>query len=88
MQYTGQNDKVGKGVYEGDILCVLEDAVVESIDGYNRYEKEGDFMEVVFDLYGRWAVKGNAMVDGELLHDMIGDAEVIGNIHENPELLT
>lgn len=69
-------------------MCVLEDVVADTIDGYNRYEQEGDFMEVVFDKYGRWSVKGNSMVDGELLHDVLADAVIIGNIYQNPELLT
>jgi uncharacterized phage protein (TIGR01671 family) len=87
MQYTGLKDKNGKEIYEGDILCVLEDVVADTIDGFNRYEKEGDFMKVVFDKYGRWSVKGNSMVDGELLHDMLSDAEIIGNVHESPDLI-
>lgn len=88
MQFTGLKDKNGKEIYEGDILCVLEDVVADTIDGYNRYEQEGDFMEVVFDEYGRWSIKGNSMVIGELLHDMLSDAEIIGNIYENPDFIT
>lgn len=68
-------------------MCILEDVVADHIDGFNRYEQEGDFMEVVFDNYGQWSVKENSMVNGELLRDMLTDAQIIGNRYENPELL-
>ena len=72
-QYTGLKDKNGKEIYEGDIV---------------RYWSEN--YEVKFDeikdsdityYYLGWAM-------GELsLYEAASMCEVIGNIHENPELL-
>lgn len=73
MQYTGLKDKNGKEIFEGDIV---------DVPSFNpsRYE-------VVFDRGGfcmRHDKDDFHYPDGKYLED----GEVIGNIHENPELLT
>jgi uncharacterized phage protein (TIGR01671 family) len=80
MQYTGLKDKNGKEIYEGDVICVVEDA----LDG----GQEGTFMEVYFDDFGCWQLRGSPILKGEVLYDHHKYAQIIGNIYENPDLLT
>ena len=91
-QFTGLRDKNGKKIFEGDV--VQDDAkigragVIQFALGHfgvnwdyaNNIDpewKEGT-------IYGGWGTKTNLRrVDDGFLDDF----EVIGNIHENPELL-
>lgn len=73
-QFTGLHDKHGKEIYEGDIVAV---GVYGSGNIHNT--------QVVFRNSGFRLEKGH----GALLFPSCeaGNVEVIGNIHENPELL-
>ena len=73
MQYTGLKDKNGKEIYEGDIV---------RLSGWNP-----EVCEVVFDRGGfcfRFKPDDTYYPDGKYLED----GEVIGNIYENPKLVT
>lgn len=70
-QYTGLKDKNGKEVYEGDILQI-DDHIL------------GDFV-VVWHNFG-WKIKRSVGYESLSVHKS-EDCTVIGNIHENPELL-
>ena len=71
-QYTGLKDKNGKEIYEGDIL--------NGRDGLNQ-PIQGE-IEMVIE-WGRWILKPNlTLTDG-----VARRCKIIGNIHENPELL-
>ncbi len=72
MQWTGLFDKQGKEIYEGDIL--LNDDNCDTLPGQKFAVKwlPGHF------------VAGGILGAGDHIGD---DCEVIGNIHENPELL-
>lgn len=74
-QYTGLKDKNGKEIYEGDIL--------QDIDG--------DTATVIWRVQqAEWGIRWSAnKAEDSLSHRMLWDGlkEVIGNIHENPELL-
>ena len=74
-QFTGLRDKNGKEIYEGDIYkCEDEDGpqIVEYYEGY-----EGDSHPVQGFIFCSFFREDN----------VISDIEVIGNIHENPELV-
>lgn len=75
MQYTGLKDKNGKEIYEGDI--------VEFPIGNGDLIKQ----QVVFQR-GAFTTESGRMWGYEKDTLYLGWYEVIGNIYENPELLT
>lgn len=74
MQYTGLKDKNGKEIYEGDII---------SGDFFN--EKFKTMGEVIYSEHFCFYASKN--LSGETPLFKINRIEIIGNIHENPELL-
>ena len=80
MQFTGLLDKQGKEIYEGDIVkitCVCghqENLPVEWRDGYNGYYARAK-CQLDWD-------------DEQLALKRPSCCEVVGNIYENPELLS
>ena len=72
-QYTGLTDKNGKKIFEGDIIRVddTEIAVVE-------YDETSAFYMAVFD---------RAESDFGSLIGQYPNVEIIGNVHDNPELV-
>jgi len=76
MQYTGLKDKNGKEIYEGDIVKGWI---------YDEYDEEKDKYDKVFwhDEYCGFYID---YIEEYRLYEL-RDAEIIGNIYENPELI-
>lgn len=81
MQYTGLEDSNGKEIYEGDII---------SIGGMNDYPFEVKHTDIINGCLGMYVGYYLRRPNGSHTYLDSGDQhnyEVIGNIHENPELL-
>jgi len=86
-QYTGLKDKNGKEIYEGDVVVYVEDVIVETIEGHHRYEPEGQIGSVEFGNGAFYVAGGEFYSHGEQMF-LWSELEIIGNIYENPDLLT
>lgn len=77
-QYTGLTDKNDKKIFEGDIIRgygSLGDAIIHTV---NWNEKEAYFE--IYNEYGSPCGR----INQQWIEDF--DKEIIGNIHDNPEL--
>ncbi|OCT12615.1 hypothetical protein A8709_32920 [Paenibacillus pectinilyticus] len=83
MQWTGLNDSNGDPIYEGDIVGC------ES-NGVERYQKRVicyDIHQAKYKTVPRSTYYANAGHGGWTGYELRAECEVLGNIHENPELL-
>ena len=77
QQYTGLKDKNGVEIYEGDIIKYITQYYGNKVERQKVVEWIDDMQDDSF---------GEPLSMGYRFHG--GDIEVIGNIYENPELLT
>jgi uncharacterized phage protein (TIGR01671 family) len=83
-QFTGLKDKNGKEIYEGDVLFYDFDG-----DSYPEEAVKANLI-CVYERHNGWFSFNHTAEeneDGYLWYEMRNRCEVIGNIHENPELL-
>jgi uncharacterized phage protein (TIGR01671 family) len=88
MQFTGLLDKTGKEIFEGDIITAT--AILEDSDGYDsRFQIQGqvqyndEYSAFAFTDYIKSPVEQYAALLYQLDQETI---EVIGSIHDNPDL--
>ena len=72
MQFIDYKDKNGKEIYKGDIARIKD---ATNNDGYSNHE-------ILFDWRGAGIIKD----DVHIRLDMLSEVEIIGDIHQNPEL--
>ena len=78
-QYTGLKDKNGKRIFEGDIVKAQDD-VLGSPFFY------GIIGKIVYD-EAAYFIEPKDPMDSQWLFNECAVYEIIGNIHDNPELL-
>jgi len=81
-QYTGLKDKNGREIYEGDIYYSKNEQKNLLVEWDNSYE--GDSHPVSGFIFYQERI---GLYPGTKNYDKI-DIKVLGNIHENPELLS
>ena len=81
-QFTGLTDKNGVKIFEGDILKVGENLIAEITYIEENVQDYGDEMHSAFQAVIQKHNK-TIPIDSYLLNN----CKIIGNIHDNPELL-
>ena len=86
-QYTGLKDKIGKKIFEGDIIDIHQ-----TVNGYNQFVIEYDKYKFSARYYNQDKKQTGSWYGYDLdelfeINESEKEIEVIGNIYENKELL-
>ncbi|EAD7934032.1 hypothetical protein LQY07_000345 [Listeria monocytogenes] len=89
MQYTGLKDKNGKKIFEGDIVTAFSNINKYTDSFAGDVEPTFCFTSIVYDgACFKTTYKGEpSYVLNQNGSSLVKHMEVIGNIHENPELM-
>lgn len=85
MQFTGLLDKNGREIYEGDIVIAWSQGSKGTFE--IKWRQEGSPSFILYPAWQHremWYLSGSKNKDGTYSDTV----EVIGNIHEKPELIT
>ena len=88
-QYTGLTDKNGKRIFEGDMINPFDDEIDKMVVEFRL----GQFLLCLYGERGYmaeygWEEEGNYVCfEADPLSIYGDDIEVVGNIHDSPELL-
>ena len=85
-QYTGINDKNGVEIYEGDILLDYEIELESQQDISGKLPVVYDSSKCQFSVDNSFKKDGSSLVNF-VEYFGIENIEVVGNIHDNPEML-
>ncbi|HAM2078073.1 TPA: hypothetical protein U0X07_002989 [Listeria monocytogenes] len=83
-QFTGLRDKNGMMIFEGDIISVTYDGAHEFNSPVKYFSDEG---YPAFDMRAPEDYYFESNTFSEIIMSSSYELEVVGNIHENPELL-
>ena len=83
-QYTGLTDKNGRKIFEGDIIHLKYSQVFFGGEYFGEYTAEVSYKEGCFITDG---INNGDEIETPLSGFDNDELEIIGNIHDNPELL-
>ena len=83
-QYTGLTDKNGRKIFEGDIIHLEYSQVFFGGEYFGEYTAEVSYKEGCFITDG---INNGDEIETPLSGFDNDEVEIIGNIHDNPELL-
>lgn len=88
-QFSGLKDKNGKEIYEGDLIKAPSGSIYAVIFSTWKHEEKRKFPKVI-DLYEYtgWCISLDWVNPCDLLDSEVCQGNIIGNIYDNPELLS
>ena len=88
IQFTGLKDKNDIEIYEGDIVTSDKEDIIPSHDHSKYEEYTCGMIEYVLGGFNICeSIVGRTQIEEYIIFDERAALEVIGNIHENPDLI-